>query len=60
MASPGVTAPVHVHQWVETETGCEDCGTHPAVRCDAEGDCPLGTNPIDLIWDEDPRDGRPL
>lgn len=38
------------HAWEETEVGCDDCGTHPAVRCDACGQV------LDLIYEDDPRD----
>jgi hypothetical protein len=50
----------HVHTWVETEVGCEDCGSHEALICDGEGECPvveehgdMGT--IDLVMNDDPR-----
>jgi hypothetical protein len=38
------------HEWRETETYCEDCGTHPSVVCDK---C---EEEYDLIAEEDPRD----
>jgi hypothetical protein len=37
------------HDWYETETGCEDCGTHPAVRCP---ECGMV---IDTVMNSDPR-----
>lgn len=33
--------------WEETEVGCEDCGTHPAVRCPACGEA------VDAIYNDD-------
>lgn len=38
------------HDWAETEIGCEDCGTHPAVHCENCGDL------RDLIMEPDPRE----
>jgi hypothetical protein len=38
------------HIWLDTEVGCDDCDTHPAVRCDECGQV------IDLIYQDDPRD----
>jgi hypothetical protein len=38
------------HEYEDTEVGCDDCGTHPAVRCDQCGQV------LDLIYEEDPRD----
>lgn len=43
------------HEWVETEAGCEDCGSHPAVRCVADHDCEYETA-VDLVFGEDPRE----
>lgn len=41
------------HEWRESETGCEDCGSHPAVHC------PVCDRTIDLVGNEDPReDGK--
>jgi hypothetical protein len=38
------------HDWEESEVGCDDCGTHPAVRCDHCGQV------LDLVYETDPRD----
>lgn len=56
-----MTTPAHVHVWQECEVGCEDCGSHPAVRCVAEDECPDGYDwpGVDLVYRDDPRDGRP-
>jgi hypothetical protein len=46
----------HVHQWADAEVGCEDCGSHHAVRCTDEN-CPDDYDwyPIDLVFNDDPR-----
>lgn len=44
----------HIHVWVETEVGCEDCGTHPGLRCDADDECEY-SEAIDLSRYDDPR-----
>jgi hypothetical protein len=51
----------HVHVWQEVEPYCEDCGSHPGLRCVAEDDCPddFDTDWIDLIFADDPRDTPP-
>lgn len=43
----------HVHEWADAEVGCADCGSHPAVRCT---DPQCDSEPIDLIYNEDPRE----
>jgi hypothetical protein len=43
----------HRHEWEDWEVGCEDCGSHPAVRC-ADPQC--DSEPIDLIYNDDPRE----
>jgi hypothetical protein len=40
----------HACKWVEIETGCDLCGTHPAVTCEVCDDT------LDLIFNDDPRE----
>lgn len=49
----------HQHQWKDAEARCDDCGSHPAVRCVAEDECPddYDIYPLDLVRNDDPRDG---
>lgn len=59
MNEPAILIGAHVHEWRETETGCEDCGSHPALECVADN-CPLDGGwglgyTIDLVYDDDPR-----
>ena len=44
--------PPHVHEWADCEVGCEDCGSHPGLRCT---DPACGAE-LDLIRDDDPRE----
>lgn len=46
-------APPHVHKWEDTEVTCDDCGSHPGLRC-ADPEC---DEVVDLIHQDDPRDG---
>ncbi|HEY1700814.1 MAG TPA: hypothetical protein VGG75_13975 [Trebonia sp.] len=38
------------HTWVDSETYCEVCESHPAVYCRTCSEI------VDLIWDADPRE----
>jgi len=38
------------HEWRESETYCEDCGSHPAVYC------PVCDRTIDTVMSGDPRE----
>lgn len=38
------------HEWQDAEVGCEDCGSHPAVRC------AFCLETLDLIYNDDPRE----
>jgi hypothetical protein len=40
------------HDWETTEVGCEDCGSHPGLRCR------LCDGVSDLIYSDDPREER--
>lgn len=39
-----------VHSWLEVEVYCDDCGSHPGLRCE---EC---DSLLDLIYEDDPRD----
>jgi peptide methionine sulfoxide reductase MsrB len=47
---PVEVPPDHVHEWIECDAFCEDCGSHPGLRCE---ECDAV---IDLIYEDDPRE----
>lgn len=39
--------------WTETEVGCEDCGSHPAIKCPFCEECVdwVYTSPDELVFE---------